>query len=526
VNARSVPDAQWDGYRILPRKGAHLAVSEDESLVVLAEAEYLLEFPPTAAERAWQALDLLEPGRAILRFGNFIGESSLGGRRVLVTSNRLSSDEADAMFADVVNGLHSLPFWYDTPVQLGYTRDVLAAEDVDYQAYTFLTHAVSGIGPHDLPTAFDRVLGRPHMRLTPILATLPLAHADRVDAETLIGLASGISPVHPIEAGSPLAHSPVALALGDRAPERVRAGRMIETTNTPENQFVVAVIEVADGVIKRFEDAVRRDYPHRAHRYLEEASSHRDLLDRWRRHPTLAPVSAARRLTTQSTVLRGRPGYRQVTRFFVDLQARTRLLDAEDARRLLEVRDAALIYEYWCYFQVVDATAAVLNRQPTPALFRHGSFGSNLVRAYAADFGRARVWFNRSFERPRSDSVPLRPDITLEMADGTLHLMDAKFKREPISVGQENESALEEEEQRATYRRGDLYKMHTYRDALDARSVWVLFPGRNVDRVHFEPDIAAEGGPAGVGAQPLLPGRDDHQEDLKELIRDLLQTVA
>jgi predicted component of viral defense system (DUF524 family) len=404
-------------------------------------------------------------------------------------------------------------------------RDVLATDDVDYQAYAHVAHALRGIGPHDLPAAFDRILGRPHMRLTPTLATVPLARADRVDAETLLGLARGASPLHPVASRSPLAASPVAIALGGKAPERVRAGRMVETTNTPENQFIVAVLEVADGVIERFDKAVRRDYPHRAQSHLEDAASYRDLLDRWRRHPALAAVPAAHRLTTQSTVLRGRPGYRQVTQFFVDLQARTRLLDVDDAQRLLELRDAALIYEYWCYFQVVDAVAAVLNEKPAPARFRHGSFGSNLHRAHAVEFGRVKVWFNHEFRKPRSYSVPLRPDITLELDDGTLHLMDAKFKREPIPAAPSDEALLEQEEQRATYRRGDLYKMHTYRDALAARSVWALFPGRNVARVQFEPDTAAGAGPAGVGALPLLPGRDDHRADLAGLIRDLLEVA-
>src|SRR5207244_3857847 len=98
----------------------------------------------------------------------------------------------------------------------------------------------------------------------------PLARADRVDAETLLGLAKGASPLHPVASSSPLAASPVAIALGGKAPERVRAGRMVETTNTPENQFIVAVLEVADGVIERFDKAVRRDYPHRAQSHLED----------------------------------------------------------------------------------------------------------------------------------------------------------------------------------------------------------------------------------------------------------------
>lgn len=516
------PEVAWAGYRVRPRRDAPIAEADDKTLVLLAEGEYLLDLPPNARERAWQALDMLEPGRALLRFGNFIGESSLGGRRVLVTSNRLTQQEVEAMFDDVVGALHSLPFFFDTPTELGYTRNVLAADDVDYQAYIFLIHAIHGIGPHDLPRAVDRILVRPYKRLTAEVATAPLAQADRVDAATVLGLVSGISPLHAVPADSPFASSPVSIAMAGKAPERVLTSRVVETTNTPENQFIVSVLETADRIADRFERAVRGHYPERAERHLQEAAETRTLISRWRRHPALAEVAPAKRMSTQSTVLRGRPGYREVTRFFVDLQARTRLLNEEDARRLLEIRDAALTYEYWCYFEVVDAVSANLQKSPAPIAFRYGSFGSTLPHAYSADFDGVRVWFNREFRRPRSYSVPLRPDITLQLEDGTLHLFDAKFKREPIATPASSD-VIEEEEQRSTYRRGDLYKMHTYRDALHAKSVWILFPGRNAEKIYFQAEGNADDGPLnGVGALPLLPGQPEDRANLRTVVNSML----
>jgi uncharacterized protein len=530
MTAAELPEVHWGDYRIQPRGAAPLIEHPDGTLELLAEREYLVEMPHDARERSWQALALLRPGLWLLRFGNFIGESALGGRRLLVTSNRLRPDEVDAMSDDVVSALHSLPFHFDTPTSLPYARDVLATDDVLYQAYAFLRHALEGIGLHDLPTAFERILARPHMRLVSTLADVPLARADRVDADTVVGLARRPGPLHPIPPSSPLADSPIAVALRMKAPESVRSGRMVETTRTPENEFIVAVIDTARAIVARFQEAVHRRYPERADRHLEESAAYASLLDRWRRHRALEEVTAARRFSLTSTVLRGRPGYRQVTRFFVDLQARTRLLDAADAQPLLEARDAALIYEYWCYFQVVEAVSDVLGHRPAATRFRYGCFGSNVPRAYAADFGAAHVWFNREFRRPRSYSVPLRPDVTIELADGTLHLFDAKLKREAMSIEEISESDLEREEQRATYRRGDLYKMHTYRDALGARSVWILFPGRDVRRASFEPEPLGAAAPdasapRGVGALPLIPGSASDRDGLRSLVAEMLRTA-
>lgn len=538
MTAQEVPEARWGAYRIKPRPGGLLREHEDGTLELVAEQQYVVELPPDAPEQtASQAFDSLEPGLGLLRFMNYIGKSEFGGRSLLVTSDRLRPDEVEEMLDDVVAGVQSLPFGFETPASFAYARDVLSGEDVTYQAYAFIRHALRRIGPHDLTAALNRIVARPNARLVPVVGDVPLARADRIDAATVMGIVRRPGPLHPVEPTSPLAGTPIAIALEQRVPERIESRRIVETTHTPENEFVVGVLEVALGVVERFGRAVVSKGGPRSALALQESQSVAAILERWRRHRTLADIPPARQLSIESTVLRSRPGYREVTRFFVDLQARTRLFDAADAERLLEARDAALIYEYWCYFQVMDAAASVLQREPRVDRFQFGSFGSFVPRSYAADFDKVRVSFNREFRRPQSYSVPLRPDITLELADGTLHLFDAKLKRDILPSERTSglsadaeEVDIDDEEKRATYRRGDLYKMHTYRDALGARSVWILFPGRNVSRASFTPlplrdvetDAGHETGPSGVGALPLLPGSRSNREELETLIREIL----
>ena len=68
--------------------------------------------------------------------------------------------------------------------------------------------------------------------------------------------------------------------------------------------------------------------------------------------------------------------------------------------------------------------------------------------------------------------------------------------------------------------------MHTYRDALHARSVWILFPGRNVARVHFQPKASIDAGRlAGVGALPLLPGRNEDRAELRAVVGEMLEPL-
>ena len=59
------------------------------------------------------------------------------------------------------------------------------------------------------------------------------------------------------------------------------------------------------------------------------------------------------------------------------------------------------------------------------------------------------------------------------------------------------------DERRGTFKRGDFYKMHAYRDAIDgARSVWIRYPGTEC---RFFP---ADGAIVESLMDPLPPGLD------------------
>ncbi len=72
-----------------------------------------------------------------------------------------------------------------------------------------------------------------------------------------------------------------------------------------------------------------------------------------------------------------------------------------------------------------------------------------------------------------------------------------------------------DEEHRGTLKRSDLYKMHTYRDAIpEARFVWIISPGsefryfNKVGGSFTALPNAFDAAIVGVGAIPLSPGSD------------------
>lgn len=81
-----------------------------------------------------------------------------------------------------------------------------------------------------------------------------------------------------------------------------------------------------------------------------------------------------------------------------------------------------------------------------------------------------------------------------------------------MPTGEDVDDEEQAAEQRGMFKHADLYKMHTYRDAIPtARSVWILYPGSEFcffDEVHGPATKPSELAipTNGIGAIPLVPG--------------------
>jgi predicted component of viral defense system (DUF524 family) len=250
-------------------------------------------------------------------------------------------------------------------------------------------------------------------------------------------------------------------------------------------------------------------------------------LERWRRHRVLEDLQPLRRLPTTSTVLRGRPGYRDVLRLYADLLGRTLVVPPSASIRIVGLRDIATLYEWWCYFQVIaavsDALGPPLRMDPAAATWQ----GPELRYGLTAQFPEGvRVELNRSFSRTqdgqhRSYSVTLRPDILVETPQGR-HIFDAKFAFEQLGspLGDDDD---EDESLTSRAWRAHIHKMHTYRDALSrVASVRVLYPGSTEDWYPAGPHGASQG----VGSLPLRVGSTADLRALGSLLTELIAPAA
>ena len=113
-----------------------------------------------------------------------------------------------------------------------------------------------------------------------------------------------------------------------------------------------------------------------------------------------------------------------------------------------------------------------------------------------------------------------------------IHVLDAKFKvqfPELLEPPEDfAESGILTEERQGAFKPEDIYKMHTYLDAIpQVRSAWILYPGSKLQFFGREEHTIITTGQRlpqvvqGVGAIPLKPGREEHQE-LALVLRGIL----
>lgn len=470
-----------------------------------------------------------------LRFGNFVGLAELDGCVVRIDSRRISVPDADRMIEELVAAVRGLPSRALPPTGTSFDRPLVHADDIDLLTYLVVRDAVRGHGPHDLTAAMARILARPHERLGDESSDRPIWAADRIDGRTLIELASRPVDRIRIPPDSPLARSPIALLPGG-VPARVRVSRSIPTTDTLENRFVATVLDRCLAIVRRVSaHAARGNHPAMAPLRVE-AVQLAAVLERWRLHRVLEDLRPLRRLPTTSTVLRGRPGYRDVLSLYADVLGRTRIVPPSAAIRIVALRDIATLYEWWCYFQVVSAVSDTLGPPLRVDPAAPSWQGAELRYGLTAQFPEGvRVELNRSFSRNqagkhRSYSVTLRPDILVETPQGR-HIFDAKFAFERLgsSLGDEGDEDDEDDEadedESITSRawRAHIHKMHTYRDALDrVASVRVLYPGTTEDWYPAGPHGASQG----VGSSPLRVGNVADSSALRSLLKELISPAA
>lgn len=463
-------------------------------------------------------------GREVLlvRFGNAIGRFPVPGIGTIeVVSGKWDETHFDSMLQDLTRVAATLPFSAASSGSLPYDRTVARSDDLLYHAFVYLRHVLSENAPFDvqLQPALREILREPQRRLTREVATVRLDQVRRVAPTEAVRVLQ--RPAQLIPVGGSL-RNPLSDALGARLPERIGESQPRIDFDTAENRFVKTFLGIIEAVLANMADVVGRQKERTVFwRRIElEISDLKRAVRPVTTHALWRDVGRMTHLPANSTVLQQRRGYKQTFQHFVRLRLSSRLpVNENELRDLLEVKNIASLYELWCYFRLVELLTQRKGEPSSVSRLRENQLDVDVPAEFEVSWGDGtRVSYNPWFG-PRQESVRrsyslgLRPDIALEVRHGDerqLHLFDAKFRVDATPPSGEDDQAAPKE-RRGDFLQDDLYKMHAYRDAIDAaESVWIMYPGTET---HF---YAANGQRAsdfqsvtlplsGVGAVPLQP---------------------
>ncbi len=435
--------------------------------------DYWLECP--GADRLRVGTERIKPKARdlfLLRFENQLGLTSIqpfAGERPLcppiyieVLSPKFPSPDAHLRFFrtlldDLFARAARLPFTIRGPTGRG-VREVPRPPTPLFTFHFLCQHAPR------LRTALTIIQAMPHRQLRDHPAFVPLTEVAEADADVLLFI------LHTPREWVPASGFPLAERLQGHAPTRVWQRRPVETTDTPENRFVQHFLRQVLTAAEALPDQ----------RWWLKVPSERRVLVReticlLRQalvHPMFDEVGPLQRLPLNSQVLLRREGYRDLLGLWQRFhQARRPLF--EPLQEAIEVRDIATLYEIWVFFALIEEIATQVKE--SPAVDFHFSEEKGMEWEAWARFGRmGTLVYNRGW-RKRSYSVPLRPDFTWMQGGEPQVVLDAKFRLERRDL----EGVEEEEESKpeAVARRTDLYKMHTYCDALGVRAAVAVYPG-------------------------------------------------
>jgi hypothetical protein len=349
-----------------------------------------------------------------------------------------------------------------------------------------------------LRSALGIIQAFPHRDLTERSQRVRLAEAKSVGPDVILEM------MHQPETWAPTAQdTPLAQYLHGYAPTHVLQEQSVETFNTPENRFVYDFLrELLAATDELLSQAWWERVPQERQTLIRESASQ---IDQVFHHPLFDQVGPLRYLPLHSQVLLRREGYRELLSLWQHFQQARQPLFAP-LQQAIEVRDIAQLYEMWVFFALIEELNLHFEQEPTITLsvtVEHG-----LRWDAEADYvGKGTLHYNCGFRRPDSYSLSLRPDFTWKRGGKPDVVLDAKFRLMPLS------NIDEEDSPKATAERTDLYKMHTYRDALRVRAAVALYPG--TETLFYTTDAQLKSDLtlnkiltqdiAGVGALPLNP---------------------
>ncbi len=493
--------------------------------------------------------------RGKIKTGIYVGTVSFSARNIITgleSSLRIEIQSVKTdyrkdyrkMLTDITSYYTDLVMQQGSPVTQKFDVDYDAPQQTLYQKFAFVKSIIDNDAFEE---SVHKIVSNPVRKWTEITAEKRIDSVRRLSRNCMRQIAVKADR-------TPVTDGPMGLT---SLPRALSVMQKTDTVDTHENQFIKYVLTTFYAFCSGL--GSKRNATDQLKVEVEIVC---DRLAGYLNSSFFKQVSRPTHLNIGSPVLQRKEGYRELLQAWLmfDLAAK---ITWEGGDTVYEAgkKNVAVLYEYWLFFKLIEVVSEVFRIDPESKekLVHTDDDKINLdirqgkmnVISGKYDTGsrllNVRLFYNRTFgfekeiDKTGSWTMSMRPDYTLsiwpgekneaqaEEDDSIVHIhFDAKYRLNRILIDDSGKSEdsveydLEVEKldrEIDIYKRGDLLKMHAYKDAIRRTGgAYVLYPGTEKKMKRGFHEIIP-----GLGAFCIAPG---HEEDQLPALKAFLQDVV
>jgi predicted component of viral defense system (DUF524 family) len=460
------------------------------------------------------------------------GDVSIEVLATKLDDNNISKEDPDYrknyqfMLKDIANKCTELLMQINSPIRQNFEIDFSKEHQTIYQRFAFVSALINN---NDFNEAIEKIIASPRTRWVEEMGLKDIRSVRKLSSLSIRQIASRSNRVKLTS----------QIGILKDVPLKIETTHKSETIDTPENRFVKHALEVflqfCANCLNTFANKGYSKSKIEAEWLVEKLENHLN-------QPFFKEIERPQTLKLNSPVLQRKSGYRELLNAWLqfDLAAKLIWKGGDDVYKAGK-RDIAALYEYWLFFVLYDLVKKKFNInlsnsenyhhliEPTEDGLNVMLKSGKLVSLEGTFQSEGRVLhikfsYNRTFEggvdygskKSGSWTKTLRPDYTLsvwpedlkdedtaEEQEQIVHIhFDSKYKVQQFNIKTSVETDLTEfdedsasvendgsvkldslekekgEERKGVYKNADLFKMHTYKDAIRRTGgAYVLYPG-------------------------------------------------
>lgn len=445
------------------------------------------------------------------------------------------------MLSDITEHCTDLLLQHSSPVSQTFTIDYAKDSQTLYQRFSFLKSIIES---EEFDDSVHKILSSPVTQWAETEIYRDIRGIRKANSKTMRQIASAQNRMN-LPAAHPLFETIRSI------PQKINVNHKHETVDTPENRFIKYALQSFLSFCEELKQNQKATL-----RLKNEASVLLSKLDQYLGHSIFKEISRPTTLPLNSPILQKKEGYREILRTWLmfDLAAKLTWQGGEDVYSGGK-RDIAVLYEYWLFFKLLELLKEVFKIEPKSIdelikptedglglQLKQGKFTA-IEGVFETETRKLNIEFsynktfsgNKDYPKGGSWSSNMRPDYTLsiwpggikqeqaELEELIVHIhFDAKYKIEKLTDIFTPEGDIEEEkieQRKGTFKRADILKMHSYRDAIRRTAgAYVLYPGTESKKKSGFHEILP-----GLGAFAISPSKSSHgTNDLKVFLYDVI----